>query len=754
MALLTGFGGGVGFLYVTDSNATDVISSMANTMTNVKKILLDASTSIALPPTTGSYATTYGRRYFMNTSGGSQGDLTGATEITKGIVQRGLESELPVTSYTIATGVLTPLRDALITVVNVDTQGAAASDDLDTITTTDYATGDLIIFRGAATGRVVTFKNATGNIFLANSLDFATGASTRSITLQYVSGTGFVEISRSPNIELTVDGLRDSGIAFPVGGVGPLTLPTNGTIELTPGVDKMTQVITGSPALIGSVVYQADPTPTTPYLDGDTMTILYRATPTGVGANTVSIFGATLTDTQAEGTGGYVQVQSTYRLSNTTWYSTVIQDTLGEDLATTTDLADYEPELGNPAANGYILSSTTAGVRSWIPDTSGSGNQTVVFADTATRVAATPSFIGQLGVQTDTNTIFKAASLTVGDWVREPVIPYLIATGTDAYSVTNTPPILAYAAGNTFSVYFTNANTAVSTINVDSLGAKSIKKNGSVALIAGDILAGKIYTLIYDGTNFQLSDAGKDNLFQVGAGANSLMTKNATAAAGSGSIAIGLTANATATRGIAIGELAEAGNSASALGILAIASGTSSVSLGDEATSTALKSNALGYQANARIGETTQINGAIITRKDSGEPLADYFFNFAGAVITLTTPEVSLTAVADTTITIPSGCRFYPDEVDLIVTTVDGSITTQPTIRAGITGTLAQYLAAVITTNIGTGTPLYARERKPTLLTNVGCTTITTGITSGAVLNTATVYKGRFVIKGTLLETE
>lgn len=29
-------------------------------------------------------------------------------------------------------------------------------------------------------------------------------------------------------------------------------------------------------------------------------------------------------------------------------------------------LDDYELHLGNPAANGYILSSTTAGVRSWI----------------------------------------------------------------------------------------------------------------------------------------------------------------------------------------------------------------------------------------------------------------------------------------------------------------------------------------------------------------------------------------------------
>ncbi len=34
----------------------------------------------------------------------------------------------------------------------------------------------------------------------------------------------------------------------------------------------------------------------------------------------------------------------------------------------------FEPELGNPTSNGYILSSTTAGVRSWIaPPSGGSG---------------------------------------------------------------------------------------------------------------------------------------------------------------------------------------------------------------------------------------------------------------------------------------------------------------------------------------------------------------------------------------------
>ena len=40
----------------------------------------------------------------------------------------------------------------------------------------------------------------------------------------------------------------------------------------------------------------------------------------------------------------------------------------------------YEPKLGNPTVNGYVLSSTTTGVRSWVPNGSGG---TMVYPSTA-----------------------------------------------------------------------------------------------------------------------------------------------------------------------------------------------------------------------------------------------------------------------------------------------------------------------------------------------------------------------------------
>jgi len=77
-----------------------------------------------------------------------------------------------------------------------------------------------------------------------------------------------------------------------------------------------------------------------------------------------------------------------------------------------------------------------------------------------------------------------------------------VASGTDTYTVSGS--ITSYATKFTILVKFTNANTGAATLNVNSLGAKAIKKTGSVAMASGDISAGQILLLVYDGTNFQV----------------------------------------------------------------------------------------------------------------------------------------------------------------------------------------------------------------------------------------------------------
>jgi hypothetical protein len=75
----------------------------------------------------------------------------------------------------------------------------------------------------------------------------------------------------------------------------------------------------------------------------------------------------------------------------------------------------------------------------------------------------------------------------------------------DALTLTPTPAITAYAAGQVFRFIAGAApNTGATTVAVSGLTAKAIQSAG-VALSAGAIVAGREYQILYDGTQFQLS---------------------------------------------------------------------------------------------------------------------------------------------------------------------------------------------------------------------------------------------------------
>jgi hypothetical protein len=76
--------------------------------------------------------------------------------------------------------------------------------------------------------------------------------------------------------------------------------------------------------------------------------------------------------------------------------------------------------------------------------------------------------------------------------------------GTNSITATATPTLTAYATGAIYSFIALNTNTGAATLSIDGLTATSITKNGSVALSAGDIQAGKMMLVEYDGTTFQL----------------------------------------------------------------------------------------------------------------------------------------------------------------------------------------------------------------------------------------------------------
>lgn len=82
-----------------------------------------------------------------------------------------------------------------------------------------------------------------------------------------------------------------------------------------------------------------------------------------------------------------------------------------------------------------------------------------------------------------------------------------IQSGVTAGSGTYTTTISGvggYADGDTYSVKFASSNGGAATININSLGPRSLKKAVSIDLAIGDLLAGGEYIIAYDGTNFQV----------------------------------------------------------------------------------------------------------------------------------------------------------------------------------------------------------------------------------------------------------
>lgn len=88
---------------------------------------------------------------------------------------------------------------------------------------------------------------------------------------------------------------------------------------------------------------------------------------------------------------------------------------------------------------------------------------------------------------------------------------YGTTTGTgSAYVLTPQAPYSAYTylEGGIIRVKIHVANTGSATINVNGKGAKNILKSNGFALSAGNLKAGSIYTLAYNGTSFILQGEG------------------------------------------------------------------------------------------------------------------------------------------------------------------------------------------------------------------------------------------------------
>jgi hypothetical protein len=110
--------------------------------------------------------------------------------------------------------------------------------------------------------------------------------------------------------------------------------------------------------------------------------------------------------------------------------------------------------------------------------------------------------------------VLKYNTTAPAGWSRvQTQFTYGVGAGVaNAYTLTLTPASpgvnQAYRTGVSYVFVGSIVNTGASTLSVDGLAVKAITKFGTVPLVAGDIRAGQVCVVVYDGTRFQLLNPG------------------------------------------------------------------------------------------------------------------------------------------------------------------------------------------------------------------------------------------------------
>lgn len=106
------------------------------------------------------------------------------------------------------------------------------------------------------------------------------------------------------------------------------------------------------------------------------------------------------------------------------------------------------------------------------------------------------------------------------------IIGLTSVAGTDTITATAALSMSAYAVNQVFHFVAADTNTGATTINLNSIGAKAIQKNGA-ALVAGDITSGDGVTVLYDGTQFQMTSPARTPVLTAGGIPTAALADNA-----------------------------------------------------------------------------------------------------------------------------------------------------------------------------------------------------------------------------------
>lgn len=131
---------------------------------------------------------------------------------------------------------------------------------------------------------------------------------------------------------------------------------------------------------------------------------------------------------------------------------------------------------------------------------------TTSLGSAASEIDFTP-IAGNAATDVQTAIATVTAQALVNEQLSEnAAIPVALTGGTTAYALAATDTVAAYAASQVYRFVVNAANTGAVTLNVDSLGAKSVKRyNNSASLVdlgANDWRIGETHAVVYDGTQF------------------------------------------------------------------------------------------------------------------------------------------------------------------------------------------------------------------------------------------------------------
>lgn len=173
--------------------------------------------------------------------------------------------------------------------------------------------------------------------------------------------------------------------------------------------------------------------------------------------------------------------------------------------------AQFFDSNGVPLAGGlmYVYTAgTTTPATTWTTNSGAVANTNPIVLNAAGR---TPYEIWLNSGVTYKFALYTSTSVLIGTYDNIPAIDdptvfnnLITVTGTNTLIGTSVPPYTSYVAGMTLSFIPVATNTGAVTIDVDGLGAKNIYVGAATPMAGGELVAGQIAQVQYDGTRFQL----------------------------------------------------------------------------------------------------------------------------------------------------------------------------------------------------------------------------------------------------------